>query len=420
MSLPDFLHLEAPYWLLLFIPLLIGAVWSTRGDRYLLKSMRIRGKLTQTSFRPALPRIFFILALSCIIVALSDPTRRFTSVKDDLTVNRIFVAIDNSSSMYNFESKSNINYEGDIDVDDVESKPKYPPIRCTDTNLKDKYPRIYVACSALHRILDDVEAFVRKKGNNNQVDRVGLIRWASYSKVQAYPTSDFVGLRAKIDKMNWRDEDNLYIFTEIHLGLWDLFLMAFRRNRDPDGGLVYLNKQDMDALASALKPEGKNVSFSPPHTLKDKFEQLKNELRDTFFIIITDASEGQLESRFDKDPISFKKMAEFAALLELPIYIISTELANPQFKKLMLKTGFGPADGKYRGDFFVVKQGGGDGLNSIETLISTILAVRFGRTVSIAVERRESYAWNLIFIALTFLIFGSFLKETLSRSLTEV
>ena len=74
----------------------------------------------------------------------------------------------------------------------------------------------------------------------------------------------------------------------------------------------YLSPRDIERLAASLKPEWEEVSCVVPYTLKDKLEQLKTELRDTFFIIITDAHEGQLDSRFDTEPISFKKMAEFA------------------------------------------------------------------------------------------------------------
>ena len=395
------LGLAEPLWLLLLLLIGIGALLSGRATFFLPKAVYgVRGGKAKTPLRFFLPRFFFALSVGAMVVALADPARVSSFSKEELTVNRIIVSVDNSSSMYNF------SFGG--------------PIYCTDKDVKHQYPRIYVGCRALHRIIDDTEQFAAKKDGAKEVDVIGLIRFALYSKVQAYPTSDYVQLREKVDEMNWRIPDHLGVFTEIHLALWDSFLMALRRNQEKKPGHIVFGNKDIDILVDALRPEGRAIPFTVPRGIKDKLDALREELRDTFFIMITDAHPGQLESRFDTSPVSFKKLSELAAYLELPIFMISTEEGNALFKGLMRKTGFGEKNGPYRGDFLTVSRGSATGLGPVDELVSTILKNRFGRTVRISVEHRESYASPLAVLSLLFLLLGLVSRKTISRSLTEV
>ena len=141
-------------------------------------------------------------------------------------------------------------------------------------------------------------------------------------------------------------------------------------------------------------------------------------MRDTVFVIITDAATGQLESRINAPPVSLKKMMQFAALLELPVYFISTDEANAEYKRMERESGFSVDGADYRGDFLVVRQD--IGYDHIEELMAAILGIRFGRKTPVKTERRESYAWLLSLAALTFLGFGVCFKETVNRSLTDI
>lgn len=399
-------HFAEPLWFLILVPLVAALFLRPRHVHFIRKSAYGRGEVSGGFSRFAPPRLFFAVALVALVVALGDPVRGFTSVTEDAEADRIIASVDNSSSMYGFA-------DGD-------------PIFCTDDGLEYAYPRIYVGCRALHRFIDTVEnAALRQKGDARHL--IGIIRFALYSKVQSYPTNDYVRLRIDVDEMNWRLRGDLGIYTEIHSALRDMFLMALERNRSTVGGdMTHLTMEDMNTLARSLKPNktGRNLSpsvdrFSPPRALLEKLARIKEELRDTIFVIFTDAHPGQLEERLHKNPVSFQKLIELAALLELPVYIISTDEPNAEFQRLMRQTGFGPEGGPDRGDFYTIKQGGGINLDSVDALVMKILETRLGRTVPVVVERRESYAHIAVLIALTLILCGVLWRETVLRSLTE-
>lgn len=413
------LELTEPLWATLLAFIFLGFFLRNRG--YFIKKSyaqvaQKKGTARAAFFRRAVPLLSAAIALILITAALVDITRGYALVKEELSVNRIFVAIDNSSSMYRFQSGA--YGEG------------LPPITCADKNLQQEFPRIFGACRALHRLVDEVEAFARRK-KEQQKDQVALVRFALYSFAQVPLTNDYNRLRAAIEGMNWRDVKSLGINTEIHLALRDLYRLAFERNRDPGGTFVHLSFEDAQELARALAADGSVAasSFSPPRRLtarattgetgeqKSIVERLKEEMRDTVFIIVTDAAKGQLESRLHTNPVSLKKMMQFAALLELPVYFISTDEANAEYKRMARKTGFSLNGIDYHGDFLVVRQD--IGYDHIEELMAAILGIRFGRKTLVKTERRESYAGVLSLAALTFLGFGVCFRETVGRSLTD-
>jgi len=406
-TLSIFSWFENPYWLLALL-FVFPTFLLQRPLGYIVKTYTTeRGMSWSTRLRLRIPLFFFTLSACAIVVALADPTREYVSTQKELRVNRILVAIDKSSSMYEFVNTG-------------------PPIYCTDKNLEHVYPRIYLACKALHRLIDDTAAFAKKKGTA-QKDKIGMIRFALYSRVLAYPTSNYARLHSLVDNLNWRrrivikNNDTLDVFTEIHEALRDLYFLALKRNKRRDGSFVHFGEGELKELARALYPS-ENV-YTPlrlSNTLEKKLLDIKKEFTDTVFILLTDASQGQLEGRFNKEPASFKKMIDLAVFLELPIYIISSGIDNPLYKKEVRRTGFGPKNGKHRGDFLVINRGRGDPTKVMTSLVSEILESRFGRTVSVQIEQRKSYARHLAFIALTLLIFGLVSREILVRSLSDV
>ncbi|MDP3734804.1 MAG: hypothetical protein Q8R39_00020 [bacterium] len=389
-----------PLWLLLLVPLAAGFLARERFVHFIRKSTYERRGGHERGFaRFALPRLFFGAVLLAQIVALADLLRGFTSLTEEVPRNQIIVGVDNSSSMYNFN--------------------RTEPLYCTDTFLKQEYPRIYIGCRALLRLIDEVEAFALRQ-KTRAADLIGILRFALYSKVQAYPTSDYSQLRKQILEMNWVLPGHLGVYTEVHLALWDMYLMALERNRARDTGLTFLSGEDMRKLAASLYPDSGTDRFSPPVALEGKLGRLRVELEDTVFILLTDAHPGQLEERLHRAPVSFKKLSELAALLELPIYMISTGEPNALYQRLVRETGFGPRGGLHRGNFFTLKSGRRDNLEPVDELVKTILSARFGRTVTVSVERRVSYATEAALVALTFLLCAVLWREYVDRSLTEV
>ncbi len=409
-------------WALLLIPLALGVFFSFFRNYSAGYIKKVYARMAQDSakfrLRGVLPGFFAILGLLVVVAALMDFTRGYAEVEEHQTVNRIFVAIDNSSSMYDFKYQ-------------LES------IYCADRNLREAYPRIYGACAALHRIVNETEAHAKRAGGTGK-DHIALVRFALNSYLQFPLSSDYARFRRVIEEFNWREQlirsasstgAQKDIYTEIHLALWDLYRLALERNRAPNSGFAHLSLEDMKILARALEPETGNQPFSLPSRFKDTrggdgallpgfASRLKEELRDTVFIFITDANEGQLEQRVDSPPVSLRKMLEFAGLIELPVYFVSTDEANDIYKRMARKTGFLLGGKDYRGDFFVANRD--LGYAHLETLVGNILQVRFGRTITVRTDRRISYAAPLSFIALTCFVLAVFFRETTSRSLTNV
>lgn len=393
-------HLASPYWLLGLI-VVFCTFYFRKPLRYIAKTHIAKEGLPWiTRLWRGFPSFLFFLAALSFILALTDPTRTYSIVKDEKTVNRILVAVDNSSSMYNFSAPG--------------------PIYCTDETVDRVYPRIGITCRALHRLIEDTQKFSLAHPEKSK-DRIGIVRFALYSKVRSYPTSNYATLHRLVDEMNWVQKvDGNDIWTEIHLGLWDLFLLALKRNINQEEGFEPLTHEAAKILALALTPElDARKPLRLPPDIKKKFLKIKEELRDTFFIIFTDAHTGQLEQRFNKVPVSFKKMIDLAELLELPIYIISSEEDNALFKEQVQRTGFGEKPREYRGDFLVVRRGGVTFLDDMATLASTVLEKRFGRVVPTFVVQRKSYVWHFTILALTLLAAGILSKEILTRSLSD-
>lgn len=419
-------------WAWLLVPIALGLFWRVRSGYITKVSVRVRQNSAGSFLRAFFPVGSAVCGLVLLVAALADITRGYAVVEEYLALNRIFVAIDNSSSMYDF--KSNLTTE----------------IHCADKNLREIYPRIFGACRALHRLVDETEKHANRK-RDSEMDRIAFIRFALYSFGQVPPTSDYAHLRRSIEGMNWRVREALGIQTEIHLALWDMYRLALERNRRKESGLAPVSFDDMMALARALAPEMPKVSYNPgdpgttsvspsppqrpdasfslPHRWRDTTgsdgtpvpglaTRIKEEFRDTVFIFITDAAMGQLEKAINASPVSLRKMLDLASIIELPVYFVSTDEPNAVYKRMARKTGF-TLDGKdYHGDFLVANRD--EGYANLEALIADILEVRFGRTVKVQTERRVSYAGPLALASLTFFVLGVFFRQTVSRSLTDI
>src|SRR3989344_3456158 len=137
--------------------ILLGVVEGLHNKQGVLKAWSgMRESKLYSRFRIFFPQLCFFFGIAFSIAALADITRTYVVVSDVYATNRLFIDIDNSSSMYNFGGG--------------------PPIHCTDTGLKRDYPRIFNACRALFNIVDATEKYAKTKGAGNQ-DQIGLLRF---------------------------------------------------------------------------------------------------------------------------------------------------------------------------------------------------------------------------------------------------
>lgn len=381
--------------LLLLVPIALGSVGVGR-SRAITKAWNESGESSPRSrFRVLLPRFCCLIGLVFVVFALADISRRFVVVENRYAMNRLYLSLDNSGSMWNWYDPRERNERRNI------------PIRCVDRDIKNQYPRIWNACRAVARIVDATEEYAKKKSAGERKDIIGLLRFGLYSFVEIYGTSDYDRVRRAMEKLDWRDP-RIDIYTEIHLALWDMFQVALQRNFRRGENVTFLDDKDRLMLIRSLYPEGLDVRYHPPRLLEPKLIALRKDLRDTAFIIISDAQEGQFEARLDKTPVSLVKMMQLAEFLEMPVYIISIWADNEIVRKLVGRTGHGPIGGKDRGEFYLLK--GEKNFAHMDEIVNEILSSRF-RVVATQNElRKESYTSYFAGIALLFICIGMFLS----------
>lgn len=407
MNSGEWLEWQNPWWFLLLVPLIFGlflrtsiyhlkkahehlALFFSRGIRQRLK--RLGGRINHR-----IVLVCRLIALVMLVFVLVDITRAYVVTTEEMVRHRIFVLIDSSSSMYGFYQTS------------------FSSITCK-TNGR-FFPRIHGVCRSLYRLLDEVERSAALKGPDSK-DQIAIGQFATESYVVSYLTDDYERLRERVDRLEFYSANILGVATNMHLAIWDMYLMAFERNRDRNSHYTYLSDEDLRKLAAALAPGPPGSALALPEELKIKLEKVKRELRDTTFIVITDAVMSYLTSRVEwGTPQSIRRQMQLGEYLEVPWYFLSTDEFYPELARLARLTGYGPIGSKNRGDFLMVKQEGD--FAEMQALMSRILQSRLDATVKTTVERRESWAPTFAIVALTLLAFSVVWKKTFSRSLTE-
>lgn len=390
--------IEILFWpaFLLAILIILG-VWGASSRTAIVKAWEGRARATlPTRLRIVIPRTLLALGVVAIVFALADVTRKYVVTNEVLSVNRLIVTLDNSSSMYNFGGGG--------------------PIYCADRELKIAYPRIWNACRAMDQIVLGVESYAKKKGEDRQ-DKIAILRFGLNSFVELYPSSDYERVRRVMSKVNWRDP-RTGIYTEIHLALWDMYQIALQRNFRGAKDNTALTEADRAMLAKALRPEGFTVPFHPPRAIEQKLIALRKDLRDTALIIISDAQEGQFDGRLNKDPVSLIKMMQLAKFIELPVYIISIYNDHELVRKLAGETGFGPQGGPDRGAFYLLRDE--KDYAHMDEIVGNVLARRFRPDSQRQDVFRESYAPAFALVGLLLISLGTILTYSrFGRVLTQ-
>lgn len=394
--------LEHPWWLILLIPLIIGIATRVH-SAYFLKAHSHIAPISFNGWRRfrkigcrvalLLPVWIKILILFLIIIALADITRGYVVVLSHKAVQRIIVNLDVSSSMHGFWSP-------------------IPAITCKQNSAL--FPRIRGACRALYRLLNDVEK--ETKGEMQSRVTLSLLQFASRSAVVSYPTNDYARFREKIDRLEFKNH-GLGISTSMHLAIWDMFLMALERNRKKDTGFTHLAENDLRKIYIALAPGHKTSPLYIPNDLAERLFKIKSEMRDTVFVVPTDAVVYYLQSIMDNQHPSIRRLMQLAESLEIPVYFLSTDEYYPELQRLARRTGFGPPGGLHRGDFLMTRKEQEEYL--IEELVTKILSSRFNIAIPAYEMRRESHSDFILELILTLSVFGVLWKKFAARSLTD-
>lgn len=413
MNLESILGLEFqnPVWLLLLALVGIGFLGGAGAyyikkafppDTPLFMSVRERMGLAASRWFHKIPKLLRCAALLILVFALTDVTRSYVTSVQRAKKQRIINTLDTSGSMW-----------------DWPTPPGYSSINC---NRNDRpFKRIYGACRAMHRMVDEVEIVAKSTSDSEHL--IGIIQFAVTSAVISYPTNNYAGLREKIDAIEfYTDSHGLGLGTGMSGAIWNMFLMALDRNFKNESGFTFLDGKDMDELARILNPASIGSPIAPSDALRDKLVRIREEIKDTVFIMLTDAVvqylAPQMYSEYYGVPFSLERELKLAEFLELPVFFISTDEFYPYLKVLAMRTGYGPEGSGTRGDFLMARQE--DDFANMQDLMSTILKHRFSQTVPIEVRQRESYSEFLVFLALTFIAASVVWKKLLTRSLTEL
>ena len=193
--------------------------------------------------------------------------------------------------------------------------------------------------------------------------------------------------------------------------------MAFDRNRTKNAIFTHLTGNELEKIYSTLAAGPLASPLYIPKDLDSKLFLIKNEMRDTVFVVPTDAAVHYLRFIMNRGTPSIRRLMQLAEFLEIPVYFLSTDEHYPDLQRLAKRTGFGPLGGPHRGEFLMVRKAQDEYL--IEELVTKILTSRFSVTVPIYEKRRESYADIILEIALTLMVFGVLWKKLVVRSLTD-
>ena len=156
---------EIGFWpaLSLLALVLLGASGYVARKRAVTKEWSVeREKHLASRARIFVPRLFFALVALGIVLGLSDITYRYVVTSSQYATNRLYITLDNSSSMYNFTNPWAPAYCTSV----PNGQPC--PIYGTDVGLQYKYPRIYNAYRAVMRIIDATEAYTERKKNGKK------------------------------------------------------------------------------------------------------------------------------------------------------------------------------------------------------------------------------------------------------------
>jgi len=126
--------------------------------------------------------------------------------------------------------------------------------------------------------------------------------------------------------------------VQINGVIWNMYLMALDRNFKNEPGFVFLSENDKEWIARALNPASADSPSILSDELRNKLMRIREELRDTVFIVFTDAVVQYLTIQMYSEqhgfPFSIERELKLAELLELPVFFISTDEFYPELKEL--------------------------------------------------------------------------------------
>lgn len=400
-------EVRLPWAILLLIPPLL-ALFLRAPPRSSLPKALSRGDTDDGRIRIWVLRAAIFSALLSMVAASLDITRAYVLERKVHLKNRVIAAVDVSGSMFiRGTYRGNVSGWGGFEYGSGTA----PVVKCSDEILEFTFPRIFGACRLLRRTIDRIEAHGKATGDESKHE-FGLMRFADNTAIDHYPTSDLSRARRTLESIDWMKTNGIGAGTSLHYAVWALMSVALERNRSGRDGATILTDEEILTLERSLAPDQGADGYLPPDEIRPKLDKIKEELRDTALVVVTDAD--GIESTINIYPYSIAKMLRLARYLEVPYHFISIAADAPTLKGYALETGTIAAPG----GFMVVPNE--DSLAGMEVMLDGMLATRLARAEMRGVEVRKSFAPLFAQLALGCILLAIFMRETsFARSFTQ-
>lgn len=426
------LSLAHPWYLLWVVPGFFLLMLAHGGSVRLGGEIANARSLFVTRLRAYLPLACLFATVTALGLGFAGLRGGFVQTITEESSSRLIVTQDQSGSMYNVSDGRPLHclFRGEAETaehysghDLTESEPPRTGERKKDLELEGLWAknssivslpqnaRIEGACVALETLLYGLEERTeRSKGSVRH--EVAFLRFADTSVLQEPFTTDYAHLRKLISEHNWRDAGaEVGSSTNLHLALYDMFLVALRRHIDAEPGVTPIPEAVVEELLGSALADPKDTGEIEQLVKRfpELFRKLGDELADTSLVVITDATGGITWSNTP----SAEKLFHLARIFHMPVYVISTEVDDVLFRQAVEATG----TPEHPGGFFVTNKLGD--YQSMKDDMQLILDRALARKQAYVREHRESYSDWCFGAAFFFLSLAFFLKEgPLGRSLT--
>ena len=249
------------------------------------------------------------------------------------------------------------------------------------------------------KFLTTLENLKRPDGGK---DQIAATIFSNDVFVVSYFTEDYDFIRKKLNQVDWRIRP-LNLGTEMDKAIWLGIKMILKRNSESQG--TFYSEDEMASLNIRAVGSGRQFDLENLPTLKSKTEKIKNEIKGSALVIFTD---GQITFDGHQFRMSVAKLLLFCKSLGIRVYLISVDQIESDLTRYIKETG---------GDGLIIR---GMDTKKITDAYTNIVNREAGEYIVSDRRQKRSYAEWLAGAGLALLTFYIMLKNTVSRSLTEI
>lgn len=247
-----------------------------------------------------------------------------------------------------------------------------------------------------------LKALEELKRPDQSRDLVSAMVFSDDPYIVCYLTEDYDFVRKKLSYVDWR-QSPLNSGTEIDKAFWVGLKLILKNNYDKGG--AFFSEDEFVSLETRLKGQDRILNLDQLPETKRKVEQIKKEIRGSSLVAFTD---GFIIFDGDQLRMSVPKILSFLKELGVRAYLISVERISLDFLKYIQATG---------GRGIIIRS---LDLEKITSAYKEIVDLEAGEFLTINRRLKKSYSHWLAMAGLALLTIYSVLRNTVSRSLTEI